>query len=86
MEGEYPEGRGIFRGASEAQKLSCGYSLSHPLLSELDLILEIGQAVAIIGPNGAGKTTLLRTLIGTLPPLSGKIMLQGEELYKRLIC
>lgn len=38
-----------------------------------DIVLEIehGQRAAIVGDNGQGKTTLLRTLVGSLPVLSG---------------
>ena len=34
-----------------------------------------GQRVALMGPNGCGKTTLLRTIVGELPPLSGRVRL-----------
>jgi ATPase subunit of ABC transporter with duplicated ATPase domains len=44
-----------------------------PLFSDLSLLLEAGQRLAIIGPNGAGKTTLLRTLLGELTPDRGAL-------------
>jgi ABC-type Mn2+/Zn2+ transport system ATPase subunit len=43
-----------------------------PLLAPLDLTVHRGQRLAVLGPNGGGKSTLLRTLIGLLPPLSGR--------------
>ena len=43
------------------------------LFSDLDLILERGDRLAIIGPNGAGKSTLLRTIAGVLPQKSGSV-------------
>jgi len=39
--------------------------------------LEHGETLALLGGNGAGKTTLLRTLIGLLPPLAGRVELDG---------
>jgi ATP-binding cassette subfamily F protein 3 len=50
------------------------------LLSVPDLKLERGSRTAIIGGNGAGKTTLLRTLLGLVPPISGRVLTgQGVE-------
>ena len=50
------------------------------LLSVPDLKLERGSRIAIIGSNGAGKTTLLRTLLGLVPPISGRVLTgQGVE-------
>lgn len=41
-----------------------------------------GGFVGILGPNGSGKTTLLRTLAGALRPLSGSVVLDGEDLAR----
>jgi ABC-type Mn2+/Zn2+ transport system ATPase subunit len=37
-------------------------------------VVNEGDAIAILGPNGAGKSTLLKTLLGTVPPLSGQVL------------
>ncbi len=37
------------------------------------------ELVAILGPNASGKSTLLRLLAGMLKPLSGRILLDGQE-------
>jgi iron complex transport system ATP-binding protein len=58
--------------------LCCGFDRA--LVSDLSLALSPGQAVAFVGPNGAGKTTLLRTLAGSLPPLGGKVLVNGQDL------
>jgi len=39
-----------------------------------------GERRAIIGPNGAGKTTLFNLISGWLPPLQGRILLDGENV------
>jgi len=44
-----------------------------PLFSRVNLMVEVGERIAIIGPNGIGKTTLLRTLIGELTANSGVV-------------
>ena len=35
--------------------------------------LKRGERAALLGPNGAGKSTFLKTIMGNLPPLSGKV-------------
>ena len=62
----------LFRLALELEDLSKGFE-EEPLFSKLDLMIEVGERVAIIGPNGIGKTTLLRTLVGELTPDSGRV-------------
>ena len=56
----------------ETVELSAGYST--PVLSGLNLTVNDGDYLCIIGSNGSGKSTLMRTLLGLLPPLSGKII------------
>lgn len=62
----------------ELQLLSIGYA-DKPILSDINLTLPEGQMICLLGANGAGKSTLLRTLAGFIPPLSGKILLQGRD-------
>ncbi|MBI4955200.1 MAG: ATP-binding cassette domain-containing protein [Myxococcales bacterium] len=40
-----------------------------------------GDMIALMGPSGAGKTTLLMTLNGYMPPTSGMVRINGEDLY-----
>ena len=59
-----------------ASPLRVGYSSSggeRTLLGTPELRVERGDRVAIIGQNGSGKSTLLRTIVGELPPLSGRV-------------
>lgn len=43
------------------------------LFSNLNLMVEVGERIAVIGPNGIGKSTLLRCLVGDLEPSSGTV-------------
>ncbi|TXD34882.1 ATP-binding cassette domain-containing protein [Lujinxingia vulgaris] len=56
----------------QVQGLVCGYS-GKGLLGPLDFHLHQGTFMLIEGPNGVGKSTLLKTLIGLIPPVSGRI-------------
>ena len=49
-------------------------------LRGVSLTVDEGQFVAIVGPNGAGKTTLFKAISGTVPPLSGRISFEGQDL------
>jgi ABC-2 type transport system ATP-binding protein len=51
-----------------------------PALSELNLTLPPGQAVAILGPNGAGKTTFIRMVATLLQPDRGTLIVNGHDV------
>lgn len=55
------------------------YGESH-ILRNVDLNIPQGKMVCLIGRNGVGKTTLLKTIMGLLPPRTGKLSFLGEEV------
>ncbi|EON88341.1 ABC-F family ATPase [Plesiomonas shigelloides] len=61
----------LFRNALEIENLAQGYD--ELLFSKLNLMVEVGERVAIIGQNGIGKSTLLHTLVGNMTPKQGII-------------
>ena len=61
----------LFRNALVVEKLSQGYE--DDLFSSVNLMVEVGERIAIIGQNGIGKTTLLHTLAGKMAPRTGTI-------------
>ncbi len=61
----------LHRLALEVEGLSKTFDST--LFEKLDLMIEVGERVAIIGPNGSGKTSLLRCLQGDLEPTSGVV-------------
>ena len=44
------------------------------------LTIQTGSITRLIGPNGAGKTTLFNVIAGRLPPTSGRVMMDGEDI------
>ena len=38
------------------------------------------EITAIIGPNGAGKTTVLDLISGFVPPTSGRVVIEGQDV------
>jgi ATPase subunit of ABC transporter with duplicated ATPase domains len=68
----FAQAKKLYRLAREVEGLSKGYG-GEPLFRNLDLMVEVGERVAVIGPNGIGKSTLLRTLVGELAPDGGTV-------------
>ncbi len=60
--------------------LSVGYSAD--VLSNVNLEVRRGEAVAILGPNGSGKTTLLKTIATILKPLKGVVYVDGKDAFR----
>jgi len=68
----FTQDKKLFKIALELQEVSKGFD-EQPLFKNFDLMIPVGERVAIIGPNGIGKTTLMRCLAGDLEPDSGII-------------
>lgn len=84
LSGEKPKPEFHFREARTpgryiftTDNLVIGYD--EPLSSPLNLSMERGQKIALIGSNGIGKTTLLKSILGLIPPISGRVE-QGDYL------
>ncbi len=52
----------------------------HPVLRDVSLSVQRGEAVGLLGPNGAGKTTCFYLIIGLIAPDYGSIFLDGHDL------
>lgn len=51
------------------------------ILQDINLEVSIGEAVSIVGASGSGKSTLLGLLAGLDIPSSGKVYLNGEDIF-----
>ena len=66
----------------ELEKISCCYGQVE-VLHQVSMNLKQGEILGLLGRNGAGKTTLLKCLMGLLPLVHGKIVLNDEQLSRK---
>jgi len=64
----------------EAQELTRRFG-DLTAVSGVSFAVPDGQIVGMLGPNGAGKTTTIRMITGFLPPSSGRVTLDGKDLF-----
>jgi phospholipid/cholesterol/gamma-HCH transport system ATP-binding protein len=59
--------------------LTAGYR-GNVLLSEVSFEVRRGEVFVILGGSGSGKSTLLKHMIGLVPPLGGRVLIDGDDL------
>jgi len=62
-----------------AEGISAGYG-KIDILHGVSLRILPGEIVSVIGPNGAGKSTAFKTIVGFLPPRTGRVLFNGESI------
>jgi ATP-binding cassette subfamily C exporter for protease/lipase len=55
--------------------------LTVPIIKNVAFALPPGEMLAVVGPSASGKTTLARLLIGLWPAASGKVRLDGVDIF-----
>jgi len=52
------------------------------VVNSVSLFVAQGEVVGLLGPNGAGKTTSFYMIVGLIPPDTGRIMIDGEDITR----
>ena len=60
---------------------SAGTPFEHRALHDVSFCVNRGEFIGIIGHTGSGKSTLMQQLNGLLKPTSGKILLDGKDIW-----
>jgi len=68
-------------GRIDLLNVSFSYEDSGALIvKNMNLTIEVGKFYVLCGPSGAGKTTMLRLLMGDLCPLTGEVIIDGQDV------
>jgi putative ABC transport system ATP-binding protein len=62
---------------------SISYGDAEPVLRDVSIEARPGEMLAITGTSGAGKTTLLSAMAGLLPPVTGRLLVDGQPVGDR---
>ncbi len=63
----------------EFRGINTHYGAAH-ILKDVDITINEGEMVCLLGGNASGKTTTLKTILGIVPPTSGNVLLDGQEV------
>ena len=68
-------------GRYEFRHVSFGYKdADTKVLTDLNLVVEKGQTIALVGQSGAGKSTILNMIIGFYRPQNGQLLIDGHDV------
>ena len=74
-------------GIIETHNLRFVYGKGTPFekvaLDDVSISIEQGEFIGVIGHTGSGKSTLVQLLNGLLRPESGKVILQGNDIWAK---
>ena len=62
---------------------SQGTSFEKAAIRDIDLSINAGEMIGVIGHTGSGKSTLIQHFNGLLQPTSGKIYVDGEDIWEK---
>ncbi len=61
------------------ENLTAGYG-DVAIIKDINFEVQTGEVLIILGGSGCGKSTLLKHMIGLLPPVSGTVLIEGNDI------
>jgi lipopolysaccharide export system ATP-binding protein len=77
----HAEARGLPGSRLRADGLTKTYR-GRKVVDDVDIAVQQGEIVGLLGPNGAGKTTTFYMMVGLIPPGSGRVYLDDEDITR----
>ena len=70
------------KGVLTVEQISAGFPGSQSLvLRGLQFAVQPGEILLVAGPSASGKSTLCKLLVGALPPVAGKVRVDGSDVH-----
>lgn len=69
--------------ALSAEGLTLSWDGEHVVVEDVTVDVAPGEVCCLVGRSGCGKTTILHALAGLTTPLSGRVLLHGEDVTGR---
>jgi phospholipid/cholesterol/gamma-HCH transport system ATP-binding protein len=66
----------------QVRNLTAGYGENAVILHDISFDVYEGEIFVILGGSGCGKSTLLKHLIGLIPPMSGEVIIDGDDISR----
>lgn len=63
----------------QVENLYAGYH-DQAIMEDLTFDIQKGEIFVILGGSGCGKSTVLKHMIGLLPPISGRVLINGQDM------
>ena len=80
-ESENPKDIDGFNESLRFNNVSFSYEEGKEILHKVNLEIPKGKTIALVGQSGSGKSTLMQQLNGLLKPTSGKVLLDGQDIW-----
>ena len=68
-------------GALALDGVSFEYDDGHPVLRDIDAVIDRCEVVGLIGPSGSGKSTMVQLLLGLREPTAGSVRANGRDIH-----
>ena len=72
----------IVSGEINLENVTFAYDEDQPVLRNLSLTIPAGKTVALVGHSGAGKSTVLNLVLRFFDPVSGRVLIDGQDIAK----